>query len=291
MPNILAQKAVIASLNIRAKSWRMLDKQVTDEVNTRHNAQADAGRYNKLLLHKSAFAELDRVEYAARAKFALMTMPWSKAGNILPSALYGDFADVFRGFREEYGNEAATFVKRYPEHIEAAKPMLKGMFKSEDYPTPDRVRRAYSFDVSIHPVPDINDFRTSLAKEQMDDIKSNLQTELEEKLQDAMKEPVRRIVDVVGKMTERLNSYRPKTETNKAENTFRDSLVGNIRELIPLLNVFNLTNDKTLTALTKRMEKELCRHEGVVLREDELVRKNVAEAAEAILKDAQALLA
>jgi hypothetical protein len=161
------------------------------------------------------------------------------------------------------------------------------MFKVEDYPAPTDVRRRFSFNVAILPFPDVADFRVTLAKEQLQDTKR----QLEEALENAMQEPIRRIVFVVERMTDRLNKYKPATDTDKAENTFRDSLVGNIRELVELLPAFNLTDDPKLTALTNRIIVDLCANDAGVLREDEKTRKSVAKAAEVILKQANALMA
>jgi hypothetical protein len=91
-------------------------------------------------------------------------------------------------------------------------------------------------------------------------------------------------------MVIRLKGYKPATDKKRAEGTFRDSLVENIRELVPLLESFNLTDDKALAALTKRIAKELCESDADVLREDEKTRKAVAKAAEDILKQANALM-
>ena len=53
----LSTRAMLVSLSISQWSGRRLDREITDEVNQQHNAAADAGRYNKLLLPKEALAE------------------------------------------------------------------------------------------------------------------------------------------------------------------------------------------------------------------------------------------
>lgn len=292
MTHPLSTKAVVADVTIRRWTGRKLDRQITDEVNQQHNAEADAGRYNKLLIPKEAFAEIHSITSAARHKHILMTMPWSDAGfRILPTALYNEFANTFRQFKADFNAAADKFNKNYPHYKNAAKKRLNGMYKEDDYPDPSRVRGMFSFHTSIRPCPDVDDFRVSLSKEHEADIKANMAAEMEEALKEALREPIRRVIDVVDKMALKLKAYKPATETDRAENTFRDSLVTNIQEILPLLEAFNLTGDKKLTALTKRVEKELCANEADVLREDEDVRAKVAKAAEDILKQANALMA
>lgn len=288
----LSGKAILFSLNIRLWTGRKLDRQITDEVNLQHNAEADAGRYNKLLIPKEAFAEVYQVTRTARTAHMVATMPWWDEGTrILPTIMYVETANRFRQFRTDFLGAADRFNTKYPHYKAAAKKRLNGMYKEEDYPEPSRVRGMFDFKMRISPCPDIQDFRVSLAKEHADDIKSNLEAELKSTLNDAMKEPVRRIIVVAEKMATKLKGYKPKTETSGAENTFRDSLVTNIQELLPLLDAFNLTGDKNLTALTQRIEKELCTVNASELREDEKTRKKVAKAAEEILKQASALMA
>lgn len=289
--NLLAQKAVLADVTIHHWTGRKLDKEITDETNKRHNAQEDAGRYNKLLISQEAFNEVYSINNAARTKHRLMTMPWSDAGlRILPATMYDEFAKTFRNYRNDFDTAADSFARNYPNYVNAAKKRLNGMFKADDYPHPNRVRGMFSFHVSVRPVPDMEDFRVSVAQEHAEDMRNNLRADMEAALNDVMKEPVRRIIERVGHMATKLKQYKPKAGAKRAENTFRDSLVNNVRELMPLLNAFNLTGDKSLGELIKRVEKELTVVDAEVLREDTDTRKAVAKAAEAILKDAQALM-
>lgn len=286
--NTLQSKAVLADLTIRLWTGRKLDREISDEINIQHNAEADAGRYNKLLISKEAFTEVYQVSRDARVLHRVLTQPWFDEGaRILPSALYEDFAKRFRKLREEFNTAADTFYNRYPSYVSGAKKRLNGMFKASDYPAHKRVRSLFSFELVILPLPDVKDFRVKISQEQLEDTERQLQ----EALGNAMKEPYRRVTLVTTKMVDRLKNYKPADGENKAENTFRNSLVENIRELAELLPAFNLTNDAGLTKITQRIKSELCVHDANILREDESLREQVAKSAEDILKQASALLA
>lgn len=292
MTNPLSSKAVVADVVIRQWTGRKLDRKVTDEVNEERHAVADAGRYNKLLLPKEAFSEIHQLAGLARHKHLTMTMPWSDSGfRILPTEMYDDFANTFRTIKSDFNAAADAFAGSFPRWKAVRKKQLNGMFREEDYPSEDHVRGMFAIKVSIRPCPDVDDFRVKLAKEQVADIRSELEKEVQEALNTALLEPVRRVVTVVERMTERLKAYKPRTEKSRAQNTFRDSLVTNIEELLPLLSAFNLTGDKTLEALITRVKTELCANTADTLREDPRVRKRVAAAAEDILKQANALMA
>jgi hypothetical protein len=292
--NALATKAVLANVTIRRWTGRRLDRKITDEVNKANDADEDAGRYNKLLLPKKAFAELNQVVRAARTRHYVMTLPWQDEGSrILPSELYPEFAKDFQKFRQEFNAAADGFAKAYPNFLGAQKKRLGKMWKAEDYPDPSKVRRMFDFDVYVLPCPTSNDFRVKLGKEHEADIRSDLEDRMKKALAEAMKDPVQRITEVVGKLSERLKKYKPgdKEKGVKTEGTFRDSLVDNIKELAAILPAFNLTGDARLTKLTEAITKELCASDAEKLRDDENVRKKVAKSADAILKQAESLLA
>lgn len=288
MTNPLQTKAVLANLSIRQWTGRKLDRKITDEVNESHHAEADAGRYNKLLISKDAFARIYAATRTARVLFHTKTQPWFDEGaRILPTALFDDLTTRLHELKDEFNDAADEFNRQYPRYVKAQNKRLNGMFNPEDYPEPSRVRSMFAFHLAVLPFPDVSDFRVSLNKEQLEDTERLLR----EALDNAMQEPIRRIIEVVGHMHERLARYKPATETERAEYTFRDSLVGNVRELVELLPAFNLTDDPKLAKLTQLLEARLCQNDAEVLREDEQTRKAVAKAAEDILKQANALMA
>jgi hypothetical protein len=300
--NPLANKAVLTSLTIGGWSARAYDKKVTAETNRRHNANDDAGRYNKLLIAKEAIAEINRVTSAARAAHYSLTQPWYDDGSrVLPTVLYDEYSKTARGFRVEYEAAVKKFAEGYPQMIEDAKSRLNGMFNAEDYPDPSEMSLykwkvnptgRFMFDVKIFPCPDSTDFRVDLAQEHADDIRADIEARMKDALEHAMEEPIYRIMTVCGAMVDRLTVYKPaKAGSGKrAEGTFRDSLVDNIRDLVKLLPAFNLTDNKVLTDLTVRMERELCRNDADVLRENADVRNETKKAAKAILAEAEQMM-
>lgn len=285
--NLLSQKAVLASLNISGWTSRRLDKRVTNEVNRNHGAADDAGRYNKLLIAKPAISPLTTITSAARTTLYEMSQPWLDTGaRVLPSALYIDFTQKMRKHEADYAAAADAFVRAYPDHVAEAKLRLNGMFNPADYPDQGRVRSLFRFDVKILPCPDASDFRVDIAAEHAEDIRSDIEARMTEALEAAMKEPVERILDVVGHMAERLKAYKPAVRKGeRTEGQFRDSLVENVRSLVSLLPAFNLTNDPSLATIATRIQDELCAFDAQDLRDSPKARKSVAQAAEAILVD------
>lgn len=290
----LASKAVLANVTIRRWTGRRLDRVITDKVNKAEGAEDDAGRYNKLLIAKVAFEGINAVVRGARTAHYTMTLPWQDEGSrILPAEMYPDFAKRFQEYRSAFNQAADDFAAKYPSYMGTAKKRLGKMFDAKDYPAPQSVRGMFSFSAYVLPCPTSDDFRIKLAKEHEQDIKSDLEERMKEALSAAMRDPIERITETVGKLAERLKNYKPadKAKGKKAEGTFRDSLVDNIKDLLEVLPAFNLTGDPKLAGLTERIAKELCAKDAEVLRNDETSRKSVVKSADAILKAAEALLA
>lgn len=286
--NLLSQKAVLASLNIAGWTSRRLDKRVTKETNSRHGAADDAGRYNKLLIAKTATEPLTTISSRARADFYEMSQPWLDTGaRVLPSALYVDFSTKMRKHKDDYAAAAERFVAEYPDYILEAKKRLNGMFNPSDYPDQRKVRKLFDMDVKILPCPDAADFRVDIADEHADDIRSDIEARMQDALKVAMREPYQRIIDTVGHMAERLKAYTP----GKRDGVFHASLVDNVRSLVRLLPAFNLTNDPNLTAIAETMSRDLCGFEAQELRDNEKARKRVRKAAEAIVADVSDFMA
>ena len=64
----LTHDAMLVSLRISAWSGRLYDRQASNHVAAHHDAAASAGRYNKRLLPKAAFAALTATMSESRSQ-------------------------------------------------------------------------------------------------------------------------------------------------------------------------------------------------------------------------------
>lgn len=292
MPSILSTRAMLARLTIRAWSARKLDRKITDEVNSSHGAAADAGRYNKLLISADSLATLAKIGGEARNAHYVSTLPWADEGSrILPAAAYLDYTAKMREFRVRWNDAAALFVAAYPDYVADARARLNGMFRAEDYPPAEEIGARFALRASVLPCPDASDFRVDIGDTAAAEIRADIEAQSAEALVIAMRDVWSRIADRVEPMVERLKAYKPGGKADRAEGVFRDSLVENVRELVSILPILNITGDAALTAMASRLDAELCRDSAAELRENPFARQSVAAAAESILSDVSAYLA
>jgi len=112
----LSSRAMLCSLSISMWSAQKHDPDASQEIAQRHGAQADAGRYHKVLLPKEALAEVQKIVSDARQEHYFITLPWDDNGyRVLPSAACMDqenagavesFAPAVDALAREFGNLA-----------------------------------------------------------------------------------------------------------------------------------------------------------------------------------------
>lgn len=288
----LATRAMIVSLSISQWSGRRLDREITDEVNSQHNAAADAGRYNKLLLPKEALDPIVKVVSETRTEFLKRTLPWiDNGGRIMAADAYMAHMSWLNGQRRKFDAAVDEFIRAYPGHVQSARVRLNGMFKDEDYPTIDQLRGKFSMACTVLPVPTSDDFRVSMSEAQAAHIRADIERQVSDATTAAVKDIYRRVADVTERMVDRLNAYKPASKKGeRSEGVFRDSLVENVRDLIAILPALNITGDPALTAMAAKLQP-LAEWDASVLREDAGKRRDVAATAEQILAQVSDFLA
>ena len=99
----LSSRAMLCSLSISMWSARKHDPDASQEIAQRHGAQADAGRYHKVLLPKAALAEIQKIVSDARQEHYFMTLPWDDNGyRVLPAAAYMDHTEKMRELSNQF---------------------------------------------------------------------------------------------------------------------------------------------------------------------------------------------
>ena len=85
----LTHDAMLVSLRINSWSGRLYDRQASQQVAVHNDADSSAGRYNKRLLPKQAFAALAATMSNARTSHYANTLPWDdQGGRLLTVANY-----------------------------------------------------------------------------------------------------------------------------------------------------------------------------------------------------------
>ena len=278
----LSDRAMLIDLTISAYAGSKKDPKVAAEIARQHGSAERMGSYTKLLLPAEALAPITQLANAIRTYHRTHTLPWLDSGSrILASAAYFDYTQQMRTFKVQWDDATTTFVNAYPAMRGQAKVLLNGLFDPNDYPDPNRIGEKFNLAYTVYPFPDSQDFRLNLSADATAALRAQLEQSVNAAVQQATMDIVKRMRDVVGKMAERLSAY--KVTKDGVENRFHDTLVSNIGDLITLVPILNITGDPNITKLAMEMT-DLIQYHPQQLRDDDVLRKDTAERADAILK-------
>lgn len=159
MKNILAERAVLAQLNINQFSTLRIDKQATEEVHRTHKCEDKSGSYKKHILKSDTLRAINELSAYLRQYHDWMTLWWDRGTGILPSVNFEAYMKHFRQHVPEFEGLVDKFIKEYPALVEAMKVPLNGLWRADDYPPAEVVRSKFGIHLHILPVPDISAFK------------------------------------------------------------------------------------------------------------------------------------
>ncbi len=150
----LTHDAMLVSLRISAWSGRQYDHKASNQVAIHHDASANAGRYNKRLLPKSAFATITATMSAARTDHYANTLPWDDQGNrLLPVANYDHYTALFDQYRETIIRNRTRFIEDYDLNIAQAQLELGRLYNPDEYPTKEALQANSTSNTGFYPSP------------------------------------------------------------------------------------------------------------------------------------------
>ncbi len=276
----ISDRAMLVGLRISSFNPVKTDKKISKEVSDAHNSDASMGRYAKSVIAKEAIDALRKLAGEIRNEHARRTLPWAEDGaRILTSTGYHDYADWMRSAKDKWDMEVDRFIARWDDFVADARARLNGLFQESDYPSKSELPAKFCFRWSVRPVPQAEDFRVSLGKDEIASIRQTLDAETQSTIDAAMQDVWARIKTVISALSERLKGYDPDAP---GKNPFRDSIVTNISDLLDILPALNLTNDARVNKFTVEM-RDLCKVDAQTLRDNHFTRTDVAARADAIL--------
>ena len=258
----LQMEAMLVSLRITAWSGRRYDREASDHVAVAHDASASAGRYNKRLLPKAAFAALTATMSEARTKHYENSLPWDhKGARLLTVANYEHYTALMDGLRERVVRERARFIEDYDDYVDRARLDLAKLFRIEDYPSKEALRGKFAIRYRITPVPDADHFIAKLASSDTNQVKRDIERHIEEQLHDALGDLYRRLGKAVKRVSDRLQE-----DENGKPLVFHDTMITNIRDLLDVVPRLNIFGDDALARLCQQVKDQIAAVEPDALR-------------------------
>lgn len=265
-------------LSISVWSGIKKDKGLSREVaDSKGAAQGSANVTKYLLGDCKALHDIQKFVANVRNDHMHMTQEWSTVRVIKNDRFLSRYTPMMRKHQDTFWDMVHPFCDEYDNFVSTAAFSLGRMFNRDDYPTRDVLASKFRFIVA--PVLIAADARTEVQDEAIKYIQEEYAKHYQSMIETAMGDAWDRLHTCLSRVSERLD-YGP---DNKK--IFRDSLVSNAREMVDLLDGFNLTGDD---ALERARVKLMDAFDGITaeaLREDDALRVNVKSKVDAMLKE------
>tara|TARA_R100001530_G_scaffold87718_1_gene61104 strand:+ start:2571 stop:3413 length:843 start_codon:yes stop_codon:yes gene_type:complete len=271
----LKENSILVKLKVSQWTARKYDRNISDELTTKHNASHDYARVNKVLVDIQEIKKITKSANEIRNFHNTNTLPWMQDGiGILPIANHSKYIEGMRELKTKFQEQVESFQRQYEHLVSTAQVKLGSMFDPSDYPSSSSIADKFSIDVDMFPIPDSKDFRVDLDEDIINDMKKNLESKIKDAQEEAMKDLWNRLYGTVTHMAEKLTD---------PSSRFKNSLVGNIDDLVKLLPKLNVSNDPNLENMRKEVANKLSAYDPEDLRTDKKVRSQAAQEAKDIV--------
>ena len=280
----ISSSAVLAELNISVWTANKLDRSATDVVLSSASASKDSAQVRKNLM-----AGTDKrkkiADYAARARLYhnQTTLPWSdKGARLLPTSLFMDYKQNMNTIRSNMNAMIEDFYENYGTLVEQAKFHLGDLFNPDDYPSIDELRDKFGFRLVFSPLPESNDFRLDIPKNDLEDMARDYEVAYKDRLADAMREPWDKLHKCLTHVSEKLTADIG-ADGQEIPKRYHDTLITNATELCSLLTHLNITKDPKLEDARKSLELTMLGLDIEDIKEHAEVRNDVKARVDEIL--------
>ena len=247
-PVQIQHKVLIVKPAIKMPGNTRTDESLTDEVHGNHSLRADAGRYVKQLYPKAALTPLTKIAGEARRWHKEHTLV-SKFGDLLPTAMFESYDQHMKAFQNRFHGAVENFVADFPNIMDEARRMHNGTFRADFYPPQALVSQEFSFTIFTSPMARAHDVMVDhLAEHRVQQIREELEQAAAHAAQEATRQVMARILEKVEAITLRLGDD---------DAVFRDTLIGNLKDILDMAPAMNIAADPALSALISECRVKL----------------------------------
>ena len=271
---MLQTKAMLANLNITQWSARKFDRSVSSEIDQNHNAQ-DGGRYNKLLIDKEHLSPIQQFSGKLRRYHNEKTLPWGDNGDrLLPAKFYMEYTNELRQYKSEFESLVNNFCSAYPQLVQDRRVKLGTLYDPADYPPIEEIRSSFTLKTTFMPIPDTADFRVDVGNDALEQLRSGILNEIEERQKGAIEECWQRLRDCLTRIETTLRKEKPR---------IFESMMGDAQALTGIIPKLNLTDDPELNRVCEYMSENITRITTTALKHSPSLREEVADRAQRVL--------
>lgn len=286
MASLLSQRALLVRPSFSVWRGEITDRGASRETAERHGAVARQVKTTKFLIDQHVLDPIDSaVSYLRNHVVRRNTLPWRwDKVSLLPSDNYFAFMEEWREGKRMLEHEVGMLCKRWMQHVATGQRSLGTLAKEYEYPTAEEVRGKFGAYLEMFQVPDADDFRASINEAEAEEIRLQLQEANDAQFAEAQTYLWEQMQECVAHIVDRLSAYG-RDDRGKVVGKFRDTLIGNLRDLVERLDRLNIARNPEIERMRRELLASLCPHDPDELRADETLRSSVRDEAKRIMDE------
>tara|TARA_R100001377_G_scaffold38565_1_gene21483 strand:- start:1587 stop:2534 length:948 start_codon:yes stop_codon:yes gene_type:complete len=218
-----------------------------------------------------------------------LTLAWSDQGQrLLPTTRQADYIYKMSEAEQEYWVLVNDFLADYDFNVsqrQANAQNLGTLWRAEDYPPADELRKKFGWSCVQVPLPESGDFRLDIAAEAQDVIKQQYETHYANVVQAAMGDLWKRVHDNLTTLLSNLALKDGETDAkgNQVFGRMSESVFQTAKDMIGMLRDYNLTGDTQMTATANRLDDLLYGMNTEVIKGSETLRIDKAAEVKSLI--------
>ena len=287
----LKQTTTLACIETGALGLERIDRAASEKANADAGAVRKAGtvRVNRLAGADEFHKQIISIQHSACALLKSKSQPFGEEDKwrLLPNAQFEALVQSLAPIMEEYKHAVQVLEENADSILERAARNV-GTFDVK-LPTKAELVGRYRLRPEFRPIPDGANFR-GLDSNTIEKLRERHDARLEEAVHIAQKDTLERFAAPLQNFVQRMVAYDEREIRINAGDTkgkdktgcFRDSVVGNIKELHDVLKSFNITGDSRFDELYEDL-KDLVNVKPDALRDNQPVREAMTARAKAVI--------
>lgn len=277
----LSSKAMTVALHISRWDGAKTDRLLSRATARSQDAELDSVRVIKNLIPDHYRQPLRRCAALTSNEHRNLTMPGFVDGQrLLTTLMYDRYTTIISGMTDTYRMMARDFAEAYPSILKAAPQRMGKSFKISDYPHPESITDLFSMRMQFMPIPSVRDWRMDHVDQDMvDGLKKQAVSDIETVYQNAHRDILERLKDILTRVAEQAKSYSP-----VGGSQLRDALFADLKEIGTVIPMMNLTNDPKVEQICEQIRENLATLDPKEVRSNDKLRQKIATLSTKLIK-------
>lgn len=277
----LTQNAILVKKKMGHMALTIKEERIEDAVKTIHGLRGvnRITTAKKYILPSKAVSPINACLTAASEYFQTVTLPWAWAGwGLLPAVQIIPFRAKMNEFKENLDVIVQDFLLNdYQRLVEKQRQELGSLFRPEDYPSPEDLRKRWYIKLDFEPLPSPQNItKENIPEEIRQELVQNAEVRLKESIENSVRSVYDRLFEVIEHLMNAVDKYN--VVNGKVTGKFRVNSIENVSSLLNIVPMLNITNDPKLTEVSEQIKERILRYGAEELRASPNARKDLKSA-------------